>query len=288
MGTQAALQGGSEAVGAGVGAVLRPVGAAVMQSAVKPGLARTTKAIFKGVATEDLPIVKTLLQEGVNVSQGGIAKLDRIMSASNQEIADALKGATGTISPTAAAARVEPVAKAAAAQVNPRADVRTVQGAVDEFLQMNPNRLTLPEAQALKQGTYRALGKKAYGEISTTGVEAQKAIARGLKEEIEDEAKASGFTNIAALNAREGAAIDAKEAIARRLAQAGNRDPVALAWLAHNPVAGLAFMVERSPAVKSLLARGLYNSAAKAAGVTPEVLRAAIYAVASGSNEEGQ
>ena len=40
------------------------------------------------------------------------------------------------------------------------------------------------DAQAMKQGTYRALGDKAYGELKGASIEAQKAQARGLKEEL--------------------------------------------------------------------------------------------------------
>ena len=290
---EGAIQGGSEALGGAAGAIMRPVGAALMQSAVKPGLRATARAIGRGVAQEDLPVVKTLLKEGVTVSEGGLAKLNRILTSTNEEIDKAVKGAAGYIYPEKVAQRVEPVVEKAWEQVNPVADVRAASGAAEEFMatrggNIRPARpMSVQEAQKLKVGTYKALGEKKYGELSTPAIEAQKALARGLKEDIETEVAKQGI-DISALNVKEAGAIQAKEAIARRLAAAGNRDPVALAWLAHNPVTGLAFIMERSPAVKSLISRGLYNSAGTAARINPQVIRLAVHAVASAPDEGSQ
>lgn len=285
-------QAAGEAIGLGVGAVAKPVlkhvAGAVMQSAVKPGVKATTRAFMRGVAPEDLPVVKTLLNEGISVSQGGIAKLDKIISASNDEVSDIIKNLPGAIQPSNVAKRVDPVIAEAMNQVNRRADVGAAKGAVKEFLADYPNALSPIEAQNLKKGTYKALGKKAYGELGSTAIESQKAIARGLKEEVEQEANrfsANLGDKVAAINAREGKAIDAKEAIAKRLAAAGNRDHLALAWLAHNPTTAVLYMMERSPAAKSLLARGLWNSAAAATGVSPQVVKLAMASLL-GSSEQ--
>lgn len=297
---QAALQGGAEVIGAGVGAAMKPIGAALMQSAVKPGLKATARALFKGVSTEDLPIVKTLLKEKVNVSSAGIAKLDRIINASNQEIKDAVASIPGDINPYKVTARLGDTARKFEAQVNPEASMRQIQEAGEEFLRSHGDQMLAPgRAQDLKTGTYRQLKDTVYGQLSGAQIEAQKDLARGLKEEIQLEyakslpgLKASlglpGGVDIAAANAKEGAAISAKEAIAKRLAAAGNRDPASLAWLAHNPVAGLAFVLERSPAAKSLLARGLYNQAGLVTKVSPNVLRTMVHAVASSDDQESQ
>jgi hypothetical protein len=148
--------------------------------------------------------------------------------------------------------------------------------------------MSVPEAQAMKTGTYAQLKAKAYGELKGADIEAQKAIARGLKEEIASEAQKYGI-DIAAANAREGAAITARDAVAKRVAMAGNRVPAGLAWLAHNPVTFLLAISERSPVVKSLLARGLYQQAGSIAKVSPQAIRIAVAAVASGDeSNKGQ
>jgi hypothetical protein len=312
--TQAALQGGSELAGGLIAPVATRAAGALMQSAVKPGLKATAKAFAKGVTPEDLPVVKTLLKEGVNVSPGGIAKLDRIINTTNADIRSVLDSSSATILPSKVAARTQDVAARVANQVDPQADVAAVQGVTDRFLsqpktsqlvqtgtkqvptgvldasgQMTTKAapvmgraekpITLADAQDMKTGTYRALKEKAYGELKGPEIEAQKALARGLKEEIEQEAANSGV-DISALNAREGASITARDAIARRIAAAGNRDPVSLAWLAHNPTASMLFVMERSPAVKSMLARGLYQSASRAARVPENVIRTLVSAIA--------
>lgn len=299
-GMNAAAEGVGGLVAKGFSALTKRAGEGLMQSAAKPAVAEGTKAVAKGQTN---PIVATLLKEGVNVSPGGIAKLDRIISATNDEIKEAIGGLGGKIDPQHSIRYAQELIPKYAAQVNPKSDVAAVEGAIDEFLGSRPQSTAFPklraagvmdatpasmtaeEAQALKTGTYRALKDKAYGELKSSSIEAQKAIARGLKDDIAAEAEKAGI-DITAKNAREGAAITAKEAIAKRIAAAGNRDPVALAWLAHNPVTGMAYILEKSPGVRSMLARGLYNSAAVAAHVPKEVLRLMLNAIATSQEDE--
>ncbi len=301
IGTQAAIQGGSELLGQAAAPIIKNVGAALVQSAIKPGVKATAKAIARGVETSNLPVVKTLIKEGVNVSPGGIAKLQDIITASNDDVANAVAGMTGKISPLKVAGRNADLMKRVATQVNPTADMETVKKVTGEFLtQAGTTKpaatgtgivsrdLTGPEAQAMKQGTYRALKDRAYGTVGNVEIEAQKNLARGLKEELEAEAARNGI-DLSVPNAREGAAIVAKEAIAKRLAAAGNRDPIGLAWLAHNPATGLLYLAEKSPAVKSFIGRGLYDQAAKVSGVPVFVLRSLVSALAqSGEGQEPQ
>lgn len=330
--SQAAIQGGSELAGGVIGQGMARAGGALMQSAIKPGLKSTARALAKGVATEDLPIVTTLLKEKVNVTPGGIAKLDKIIGATNREIRDAIESLPGSVSPERVAKRTEGLASDLAKQVDPAGDVSAVQGVTNRFLEQPGTTraaqvgtkqvdtgvldssgqmvtreapvmgrvsrpLSLVEAQDMKTGTYKALKDKVYGEMKGPEIEANKALARGLKEEIENEvakttagarglAGLPGGINIGALNAREGAAIVTKEAIAKRIAAAGNRDPVALAWLASNPVSAVLFIMERSPVVKSMLARGLYNEAARAANVPAHVLRGLLTNIAESEDEQ--
>jgi hypothetical protein len=323
IGTEAALQGGSEAIGGTVIApIARRIGGVLMQSAVKPSTKETARAILQGVPQANLPIVKTLLAEKANVSRAGIAKLTAIINATNDEIKTVVRGIPGTpISPQRVAGRTIDTLVQAGNQVDPQADVAAVQGVTQRFLE-HPQTTRLAQtgtttqptgvlnaagqmitrqapvmgrvsknisaetAQTLKEGTYRSLQSRAYGELKRPEVEAQKALARGLKEEVSAEAAKRGI-DLTTLNAREGNAIITKEAIADRLAAAGNGDPIAFAWLAANPVHGLLYVAEKSPAVKSMLARGLYNQAAKLSGVSSGVLKAMTTAIAE-SGEAGQ
>lgn len=275
MGTDALEQGGAQAIGAGAGAAMRAAGPALMRTALKP-----TTAMLSEYRTNPGALVKTLLDEGVNVTEGGIAKLQQLLGATNDEIAARVASAPGTISKNAVAARVLPTANRVAQQVNPSADLNAVGDTVQEFLNhpVAPGpTLTVPEAQAMKVGTYQRIGKK-YGEVASASLEAQKSLARGLKEEV-----ARAVPGLDALNQRDSSLMGALDAVGRRVAVAGNRDPVGFAWVAQHPTTFLAALVDRNPAIKSMLARGMYQSAATVAGVSPNLIRGAMAIVASGA-----
>jgi len=50
-------------------------------------------------------------------------------------------------------------------QVNPTADLQAITESGKEFLKTQPRNIPASDAQALKQGTYRQLKGKAYGEL---------------------------------------------------------------------------------------------------------------------------
>jgi hypothetical protein len=283
-----AVQGAAQAAGPLISKGMEHLGAGIMQSALKPGLRTTLAAVKSG---EVPPVVRTLLKEGVNVTPGGIEKLNAIIAASNDTITEALNGlptkagTANAILPSAVAERLGPVMKQFANQVNPEGDLNAIESVGKEFMRTSGPTLSATEAQALKQGTYKALKDQAYGTVKGSAIEAQKALARGLKEEVAAEAERHGI-DITTPNLREGAAITARDAVAKRVAMVGNRDPAGLAWLAHNPTTFLLALAERSPIVKSYLARGLYSAAANAAGVPTAAIRTAIAAVASAGAED--
>lgn len=281
---RAAIQGtiGGIIPGAGMAAekVLRGGATRLMQSALKP-----TQAVLEEYRTTPTKLVKTLLDEGVNVTQGGLTKLQGLLQATNQEIREAVRNAPGMIPKERVAAQVASTASRAAKQVNPKSDLKAVGKVVEDFMDhpVYKGDLTVAEAQALKQGTYRQIGAK-YGEQAAASTEAQKALARGLKEEI-----AAEVPTIQALNARDSQLMAATDAVGRRVAQAGNRDPVGFAWVTQAPVTFLAALMDRSPVVKSMLAHGMYKSASQATKVPESAIRAAVAAIASrADNQETQ
>lgn len=278
IGTQGLIGAASELTGQGIGAGMAAAAPKIMQSALKP-----TLTTLKEYGTTAPKLVKTLLDEGINVTEGGLAKLQNIFTATNKEIHDAVANATGAIDPKSVAARALQTAGRVSKQVNPTADLKAVGDTVEEFLQHPIYKgapMTPAEAQAMKIGTYQQIGKK-YGEVSSASIETQKALARGLKEDI-----AAEVPKIAELNAKDSSIMAAMDAVGRRVAVAGNRDPVGFAWVAHTPSTFLAALIDRNPAVKSMLARGMYDSAAAASKVSPNVIRAAVQALASGGGDE--
>src|SRR5262249_8299174 len=86
------------------------------------------------------------------------------------------------------------------------------------------------KAQAMKQGTYRVLKGK-FGEQGSASVEAQKSLARGLKEEI-----AIQFPEIDGLNAQESKLLGLQPVLERAVNRIGNHQAVGIG----TPVAGAA------------------------------------------------
>lgn len=89
--------------------------------------------------------------------------------------------------------------------------------------------MTAAEAQAMKQGTYRQLKSRSYGELKSATVEAQKALARGLKEEL-----AAQFPEIDTLNAREGMLLKLEPAIEKAVQRFSNHQLIGIG----TPIAG--------------------------------------------------
>lgn len=247
----AGMQALPMAVGATTGvAVGRPLMRAgaehLMHSALKPGV----QSLRSGGPER---AVNTMLDEGLNVSRGGVEKAEGIVSNLNDEIATLIRGSNATIDTRAAASRLADALRRFRAQVNPNADVAAIRGSRAEFM-AHPDIGGAPDipvqlAQALKQGTNRVLAGK-YGEQGSAITEAQKALVRGLKEEI-----ATAVPAISGLNARESALLATLPALERRVLVEGNRNPGGLSFLSTNPAAAAAFMADKSSLFKSLLAR---------------------------------
>ncbi len=309
----AALNAGAEAVGQGVAAGASAAAPWLMRNAVKPIVEKTAAGMAKSQA-----IVSTLLKDGITVSKSGLDKLQGLFDATNDELKAAIADSKATIDPTKVASRLQDTSKKFATQVNPESDLAAVAQSGDEFsrnpaITQKPQTRLLPvlggdgkpvldarglpvlrpqpvltpsmtvqDAQAIKQGTYRVLASK-YGEAGSAATEAQKALARGLKEEI-----AQAVPETSALNARESELMNAQQAVTRRVLTTGNQNPLGISAAAHSPILFMASLLDRSPAVKSLLARGLYKSAAVAGGTTETAIRMALTAIAQSEDKDQQ
>lgn len=273
IGKEGAIQAGSQAIGSGAGALMEAYGPMLMQKALKP-----TVAVLKEYGTTGERMANTLLKEGVNVTKGGFEKLQNLLQANQADISAAVQSATGSISKKDVAMRTLSTAKKLGEQANPTADLNAANDAVVEFLNhpiMKGPTMSIPEAQAMKVGTYEQIGKH-YGEVSSAATETQKALARGLKEEI-----ASAVPKIQNLNMREADLLAALDSVGRRAAIAGNANPVGFAWVTHSPQAFLAAIIDKAPMAKSLIARGAYGAAGSVAKVSPQLIAAAVRALAA-------
>ncbi len=280
-GKQAALQAGGEAVFRGIPGVLKAKATSLYQGALKP-----TKAVAPTVAARDA-ILQTGLEEGIPVAPKGFERVKGKIEDLNDQI-DAIvaEGAKQgkTIDPLAVARRVNDLRGKFANQVNPEADMAALERAREEFLRhpsiqagpipshpsATPPVIPIDEAQALKRGTYRALGNKAYGELKGSEIEAQKGLARGLKEEIAGQLP----DELGAINQHEGRLLDLKRAMEDAMRRTGNRDAVGLKdalAVVHNPKT-LPMMLFDRPGISSRAAIGM-NRTGKALGtIDPEMM----------------
>lgn len=271
------------AVGAAVPAAMRTVGKVapkLYQSALKPGVADA--ATLPDVREQ----VNTGLQNGIPVTEAGTNKLRGLISdlgSKVQALVDEGSNAGRTVDPVKVASRVDELRPAVESQVNPEKDLATLDKSKAEFLDqhtqstpasklvdergnpLTPAKKTVVQipfgvAQDIKTGTYRQLSAK-YGELGNAAVESQKALARGIKEEMEKQ-----VPQLTGLNAEEGKALDLQGSLERAVRRTGNHDLVNLGdaaagaggAVAGGPVgAGAAAFLKKvldSPGLKSNLA----------------------------------
>lgn len=237
----------------GKGALLGKTPADAYESALKPSTA---------LSPEDrAAVVQTGLKNEIPISKGGLGKLSDRIDALNNAISDEIaKDPTRPIDPNAVSTRAADASARFAKQVNARPDLDAIEASKQQFLDeqgqkpgvpaqptgildaqgnpiMRPAQPPTPappmnaaDAQAMKQGTYQVLKGK-FGEQGSASVEAQKALARGLKEEI-----ATRFPEIGSLNADESRLLDLQPVLERAVNRISNHQAIGIG----TPVAGAA------------------------------------------------
>lgn len=224
----------------------------LMQSALKP----TLTELKNGKATT---AIDTMLDNNIPLSKKGVVKLREQIDTLNDQISESIKNSTGTVRVSSVLPYIQEKLEMFKKQVNPDADVAAVKQAWREFKD-NPllagtgGNIPVQLAQDMKQGTYRQLSKK-YGEMSTASNEAQKAIARGLKEGV-----AANAPEVVEFNKQESRLIRTLPIFERRVLMDANKNPLGLSLLTKDPVAWGMFMADKSAQFKALLARVINDS----------------------------
>lgn len=254
-----------------------------MSSAIKP----TLESLRTGDAAK---AIKTMLQEGYNPTAGGVEAMKAKISELGDQVSQAIANSPATINKNAVGSRLLELLDKVKKQVNPNADMAAVEKSLNEFLShpalSGKTDMTAALAQELKQGTYRQLGNKPYGEMKGAETEAQKALARGLKEEI-----SAAVPEVAPLNARESSLITAKDVAERRALMEANKNPLPLGAsigaVAHDPMSTLGLYANSSAFIKSMLARALYSGAERIPGTSGQLVGAG-YGAQSGQSPDTQ
>jgi hypothetical protein len=114
--------------------------------------------------------------------------------------------------------------------------------------------------------------EKKYGQLGSAETEAQKSLARGLKDAI-----AEAVPEVAPLNAKQSELIKALKVTGRRAMMDDNRNPVGIAGLSTNPSQLAAMLADRSALLKSLAARGANAMRPEENNALIEALRQGVY-----------
>lgn len=225
----------------------------LMQSAIKP----TIKQLQTG---DSATAVQTLLDRGINPNAAGVEKLRSLIDGVDGKISAAITNSSATIDKQAVLSRLAGTNQRFSNQVSPGLDLKAIQGVADDFLShpgfpLPMTSIPVQAAQDMKRGTYQVLAKK-YGQLGSAETEAQKGLARGLKEEI-----AAAVPEVSALNAEQSNLLTTLKVSERRALMEMNKNPMGLAALATSPVSWAMFMADKSALFKSLAARSLNSIA---------------------------
>lgn len=242
------------AAGKAVAPAFEWAGRRVMQSALKP----TRATIDSGKAGK---AITTLLDEGINATEGGAAMLREKIGALNEEVKTILRQyPNASVDKAKVAEAFNGVFEKALKQGTPQEDLAIIQKTLTDFMEhplfANVSKIPLQLAQEIKQGVWRKLGDKSFGKglVPDSARESQKAIGTGLRQGIEEAAPAVG-----PVNAQQGEYINALKQVERRTGIEGNKNILGLGALSPSIEHALVWMLDRSPAGKSLLARALYS-----------------------------
>lgn len=164
-------------------------------------------------------LIKTGLDNGLPISRSGVNKLDTLVNDLNTSIeSDISSNASAPVSPAQVVKRLMDAKKKAGTQVNPASDLGAIDSAEAEFLAAHPDDISATRAQEIKKGTYAQLNSKQFGEVGSGSIEAQKALARGIKEELQ-----TYFPEIQGKNAAEGALLELRPELEAAVNRLGNR-----------------------------------------------------------------
>jgi hypothetical protein len=224
----------------------------LMQNSVKPSVSLHTPNEIKSA-------MGTMLKENIYPTPGGMEKAGALVGNLNKQVDAAVANSPATVKVSDITARLDEPMQKAGLQWNPQSDVAAVEDVWNRAL-TNPliqgkSEIPVKLAHDLKKGTYRAVGDKAYGELGSASIEAQKALARGSREEV-----AAAVPSIVETLKREASLMNVRDVAMLKSMQQGNNNPLGLAALRmdHLPSAAMT-MADRIAAFKAFLAMQAYG-----------------------------
>lgn len=258
----------------------KAVGSKTMEGAAKSLMHSSLKPQAKDILSGDAAkAVQTMLDEGVNVSTGGAVKLRTQINKLEAEVQKQISESSAVVDKAHVMKEVHQVLNQFRNQVNSADDVAKVLKSWEETSSKLAAKIPVRQAHDLKQGTYKALSSKyerAGAVENEAAAQAQMAAARGLRLGTEEV-----MPQIAGMTAKESQLINALEMTERRAGISGNKDIAGIAWLAQNPAAATAMMMDRSSAFKSWLANRIYQMR----NAAPTSVGAGVTGIATGATQ---
>ena len=293
---QAVVEGGKQAIwelpGVALSAVSRPAARRLMQSALKPSneLVKSGSNLQPPVRTKGDAAERVLAASNRDVTGRRVGFPLAPTRASIEKVQGAIDGINDSIQRVLDAAGRGPggmrvnIRRALAGPYNELAQKTMLQGhpgddlavvnqkygaALEHPLAIN-GELFPADAQRIKTGTYATLRKK-YGEMGDAAVQSEKATARGYKQDI-----ANVAPEVAALNLGESELIFVEKALQGANNRVGNNDPFGFANAAPTTKRFWMALADRSPVVKSYLARVIRATGPTVGLVAPGATRAMV------------
>jgi hypothetical protein len=233
----------------------------LMQGSIKPSVAQHTPKQIDSA-------MRTMLDKNIYGSPSGMDKASRLSGALDDKVGQTLANSPANVSVPAIMDRVRDPLQKAEMQFVPQPDVKAVEDAWTLALQSphlkGKSEIPVKLAHDLKKGTYSSLGNKVWGEVGSSSTEAQKAMARGAREEV-----AAAVPAVRELLGEQAALQNVLSVAGPKAASSGNLNPFGLSGLvAAHPKLMALMLADRSSALKEFLAMQMYH------GSKPSVLNA--------------
>lgn len=240
--------------------------------------------------TDRARMAQLAVDEGIMPTSAGVDKTRGMIDNLNTEITRIIDTATETgqtIDTDNLFQYLDEVRKDAILTGTPVSNIKAIDNVEKQIKlinrKMGKGTLTPKEAQRLKQNIYKDVNYASTKEKVRFKEEAQKAVARAAKEELE-----RIHPEIKALNASEGALIELLKSIERSASRIGNRDLLGIGTPmkgtlggvvggAEGALGGILAGILDAPTVKSKLAIALRKAQKKALDVPGAPTRAALY-----------
>jgi hypothetical protein len=223
----------------------------LMKTAVKPSAAMHPPKQIQAAMGD-------MLKENIYPTPGGMEKAGNIARTMNTQVDAAVAQSPATAKVSDIAARLDDPMKKFGMQANPQPDTAAIEDVWTKFL-TNPHiagksEIPVQLAHEMKKGTYSALNGK-YGEVGSAATEGQKALARGMREEV-----ATAVPSMVESLKREASMMNIRDVAMQRAMTQGNNNPFGFAAmrLDHLPSATLT-MADRLAAVRAFVAMQMYG-----------------------------